>query len=137
MANFIRLILVIGFRIGFWLLITSNFEITNLIVGFLIAVVIPLGSYKSLKIKALLPSLLTILKILPNLLTETWQLINIRRPIDFFKKQPMCPNTLQGSKFAQFIQVIAITSTPMSIVSGQYDNENWIVHVVGDEKDQP
>ena len=137
MANFIRLILVIGFRIGFWLLITSNFEITNLIVGFLIAVVIPLGSYKSLKIKALLPSLLTILKTLPNLLTETWQLIKIRRPIDIFKKQPMCSNTLQGSKFAQFIQVIAITSTPMSIVSGQYDDENWIVHIVGDKKDQP
>ena len=137
MANFFRLVLVVAFRIGFWVLITSNFEITNLILGFVIAIVIPLGSYKSLMIKALIPSLLTILKIFPSLFAETWQILRIRRPIDIFKKQSMCLNTLQGSRFAQFIQVIAITSTPMSIVTGQYDDKNWMVHIVGDKKDQP
>ena len=136
-ANFIRFVLVVAFRIGFWVLITSNFEITNLILGFVIAVVIPLGSYKSLMIKALIPSVLTILKIFPSLFIETWQILRIRRPIDIFKKQSMCLNTLQGSKFAQFIQVIAITSTPMSIVTGQYDDENWMVHIVGDKQAQP
>ena len=136
-ANFFRLVLVVAFRIGFWVLITSNFEITNLILGFVIAIVIPLGSYKSLMIKALIPSLLTILKIFPSLFAETWQILRIRRPIDIFKKQSMCLNTLQGSRLAQFIQVIAITSTPMSIVTGQYDDENWMVHIVGDKKDQP
>ena len=88
-------------------------------------------------IKALIPSVLTILKIFPSLFIETWQILRIRRPIDIFKKQSMCLNTLQGSKFAQFIQVIAITSTPMSIVTGQYDDKNWMVHIVGDKQAQP
>ena len=131
-----RLFLVLAFRTICWILITSNFTTINVLLGIAISIVIPLGTYKSLQLRALIPSLLNIVKIIPNLITETWQIIRIKRPVDIFKVQHMCPFTLRGSKFAQFIQVIAITSTPMSIVAGKSDDENWIVHLVGDKRKQ-
>lgn len=137
MKNLFRLVLVLLFRTSCWILITSNFTTFNFLLGFFLSVLIPLGSYKSLQLRALIPSLLNIVKIIPSLITETWQIIRIRRPVDLFKVQHMCPFTLRGSKFAQFIQVIAITSTPMSIVAGKSDDENWIVHLVGDKRNQP
>ena len=136
MINFMRLFLVLAFRTICWILITSNFTTINVLLGIAISMVIPLGTYKSLQLRALIPSLLNIVKIIPNLITETWQIIGIKRPVDIFKVQHMCPFTLRGSKFAQFIQVIAITSTPMSIVAGKSDDENWIVHLVGDKRKQ-
>ena len=136
MKNFMRLFLVLAFRTICWILITSNFTTINVLLGIAISIVIPLGTYKSLQLRALIPSLLNIVKIIPNLITETWQIIRIKRPVDIFKVQHMCPFTLRGSKFAQFIQVIAITSTPMSIVAGKSDDENWIVHLVGDKRKQ-
>lgn len=136
MINFMRLFLVLAFRTICWILITSNFTTINVLLGIAISIVIPLGTYKSLQLRALIPSLLNIVKIIPNLITETWQIIRIKRPVDIFKVQHMCPFTLRGSKFAQFIQVIAITSTPMSIVAGKSDDENWIVHLVGDKRKQ-
>ena len=69
---------------------------------------------------------------MPNLVTETLQIVRIKRPTDVFTAQPMSPFSLRGSRFAQFIQVLAITSTPMSIVAGKKDDSNWIVHTVGD-----
>ena len=136
MINLIRLFLVLAFRTICWILITSNFTLINVLLGIALSIIIPLGTYKSLQLKALIPSLLSIVKIIPNLITETWQIIRIKRPVDIFTVQHMCPFTLRGSKFAQFIQVIAITSTPMSIVAGKSDDENWIVHMVGDKRKQ-
>ena len=137
MTNFFRLLLTLIFRLCFWVLITSNFKISNLILGLFLSCIIPLGSYKSLQLRALLPSIINIIKIIPNLITETWQIIRIRRPTDVFTVQPMSPYTLRGSRFAQFIQVIAITSTPMSIVVGKQDDQHWNVHLVGDKRKQP
>ena len=137
MKNLFRLVLVLLFRTSCWILITSNFTTINFLLGFFLSVLIPLGSYKSLQLRALIPSLLNIVKIIPSLITESWHIIRFRRPVDLFKVQHMCQYTLRGSKFAQFIQVIAITSTPMSIVAGKSDDENWIVHLVGDKRNQP
>ena len=136
MINFLRLFLILAFRLSFWLLITSNFNISNIILGLVLSSVIPLGTYKSLQLKALLPSVLNVIKIIPNLVTETLQIIRIKRPQDVYKIEPMCEYTLRGSKFAQFIQVVAITSTPMSIVVGKEDDQHWIVHLVGDRRKQ-
>ena len=136
MINFLRLFLILAFRLSFWLLITSNFNISNIILGLVLSSVIPLGTYKSLQLKALLPSVLNVIKIIPNLVTETLQIIRIKRPQDVYKIEPMCEYTLRGSKFAQFIQVVAITSTPMSIVVGKEDDQHWIVHFVGDRRKQ-
>ena len=48
----------------------------------------------------------------------------------------MCFNTLQGSSCTIYTSDRNYT-TPMSIVTGQYDDENWMVHIVGDKQAQP
>ena len=135
MRNFFRLFITLIFRLSFWVLITSNFKFSNIIIGLIISVIIPFGSYKSLQLGAIIPSIFNVLKILPNLIIETFQIIRIKRPTDVFTVQPMNLFALRGSRLAQFIQVLAITSTPMSIVAGKKDDSNWVVHTVGNERE--
>ena len=134
MNNFFRLTLILAFRLIFWLLITSNFNSSNILIGLLVSLVIPFGTYKSLQLKAILPSVFSILKTIPNLFSETLQLIFIKRPKDIFTVEPMSSYSINGSKLAQFIQVIAITSTPMSLVVGKKDDINWSVHTVSNKR---
>ena len=134
MLNFFRLTLTLAFRLIFWLLITSNFNVSNILIGLVVSLAIPFGTYKSLQLKAILPSVFNILKTVPNLFLETLQLMLIKRPKDVFTVEPMSPSSINGSKLAQFIQVIAITSTPMSLVVGKKDDNNWSVHTVSNKR---
>ena len=130
MLNFFRLTLTLAFRLIFWLLITSNFDASNILIGLVVSLAIPFGTYKSLQLKAILPSVFNILKTVPNLFSETLQLMLIKRPKDVFTVEPMSPSSINGSKLAQFIQVIAITSTPMSLVIGKKDDTNLsLIHI--------
>lgn len=134
MLNFFRLTLTLAFRLIFWLLITSNFDASNILIGLVVSLAIPFGTYKSLQLKAILPSVFKILKTVPNLFSETLQLMLIKRPKDVFTVEPMSPSSINGSKLAQFIQVIAITSTPMSLVIGKKDDTNWSVHTISNKR---
>ena len=134
MLNFFRLTLTLAFRLIFWLLITSNFNVSNILIGLVVSLAIPFGTYKSLQLNAILPSVFNILKTVPNLFSETLQLMLIKRPKDVFTVEPMSPSSIKGSKLAQFIQVIAITSTPMSLVVGKKDDINWSVHTVSNKR---
>ena len=134
MRNFFQLTFTLAFRLIFWLLITSNFNASNILIGLVVSLAIPFGSYKSLQLKAILPSVFNVLKTVPNLFSETLQLMLIKNPKDVFIVEPMSAPSINGSKLAQFIQVIAITSTPMSLVVGKKDDTNWLVHTVGNKR---
>ena len=134
MLNFFRLTLTLAFRLIFWLLITSNFDASNILIGLVVSLAIPFGTYKSLQLKAILPSVFNILKTVPNLFSETLQLMLIKRPKDVFTVEPMSLSSINGSKLAQFIHVIAITSTPMSLVIGKKDDTNWSVHTISNKR---
>ena len=105
MLNFFRLTLTLAFRLIFWLLITSNFDASNILIGLVVSLAIPFGTYKSLQLKAILPSVFNILKTVPNLFSETLQLMLIKRPKDVFTVEPMSPSSINGSKLAQFILI--------------------------------
>ena len=90
MRNLVRLLLILGFRVAFWTLITSNFDLSNIMLGFVLSCLIPLGSFRSLKIKSFFSSLGFVIKLVPNMLIETWQIIRIKHPIDAYAKVPMC-----------------------------------------------
>ena len=135
MKNFFRLTLILVFRLIFWLFTTSHFNASNILIGLVVSLAIPFGTYKSLQLKAILPSVFNILKTIPNLFTETLQLMLIKRPKDVFIVEPMSSFSINGSKLAQFIQVIAVTSTPMSLVVGKIDDTSWLVHTVSNKRD--
>ena len=130
MANFSRLILVLFFRITCWCLVTSSLEKTNLLIGLFICLLIPFGDFRKLKIHALVPELLLILRLPFDMINESFQLILIQDPVDNFQTQKINARARNGSRFSEFFDLFRITFTPMSLVTRRDSSERWRVHVV-------
>jgi len=135
MGNFIRLSLVLFFRIICWCLVTSSLEVSNLLIGFFICLLIPFGDFRKLKVRALIPEILLICWLPYDMLKESLQLISIKDPVDTFRQEPMSQRAINGSKLAEFFDIFRITFTPMSIVTRRDDFDTWRVHVVTSSKD--
>ena len=127
--SLIKLIIVLGFRTFTWGLITANFTNNNLMGGLLLSAIIPLNDYKNLKLKAIIPSILKILLIPMQMTKETVELITMSKPRDKFVYQMKSVEVMQGSKIAKFLDVLLITLTPMSLVTGE-DNNRWRIHTL-------
>ena len=78
----IRLIIILLFRTFLWGLVTGNFGEYNLIGGLVLSAIIPIGDYKSLKLVAIFPSLIRIVRLPFQLIKETIQLMLIYKPLD-------------------------------------------------------
>jgi multisubunit Na+/H+ antiporter MnhE subunit len=127
--SLIKLIIVLGFRTFTWGLITANFTNNNLMGGLLLSAIIPLNDYKNLKLKAIIPSILKILLIPMQMTKETVELIRMSKPRDKFVYQMKSVEAMQGSKIAKFLDVLLITITPMTLVTGE-DNNRWRIHTL-------
>lgn len=127
--SLIKLIIVLGFRTFTWGLITANFTNNNLMGGLLLSAIIPLNDYKNLKLKAIIPSILKILLIPMQMTKETVELITMSKPRDKFVYQMKSVEVMQGSKIAKFLDVLLITLTPMTLVTGE-DNNRWRIHTL-------
>jgi multisubunit Na+/H+ antiporter MnhE subunit len=130
MANLIRLVTVLIFRTIVWGLVTGNFQEYNLIGGLILSLIIPIGDYKNLKLKAILPSIIRIIKVPLQLLKETFQLMLIYNPEDVHAEEEKNLLAQRGSKLATFIDVLVITATPMSLVTGTKDSKFWKTHTL-------
>ena len=136
MANFSRLILVLIFRIICWCLVTSSLERTNLLIGLFICLLIPFGDFRKLKIHALIPELLLILRLPFDMIKESFQLLLIKDPVDDFQNEKINVRARNGSKFSEFFDLFRITFTPMSLVTRRDSSETWRVHVVTQVKNK-
>ncbi|MDA7431284.1 hypothetical protein N8483_01500 [Synechococcus sp. AH-601-O20] len=130
MANLIRLVTVLIFRTIVWGLVTGNFEEYNLVGGLILSLIIPIGNYKNLKLKAIVPSILRIIKVPLQLVKETFQLMLIYNPEDVHAEEEKNIFAQGGSKLATFVDVLVITATPMSLVTGTKDNKFWNTHTL-------
>ena len=113
-GSLIRLITILLFRTFLWGLITANFTENNLIGGIVLSAVIPMGNYKNLRMEAILPSIYKLVLVPIQMVKETFQLIFIRKPEDIFT--------------TEFVDVLVISSTPMSLGTGSKSNEEWYTH---------
>ena len=136
MANFSRLILVLIFRIICWCLVTSSLERTNLLIGLFICLLIPFGDFRKLKIHALIPELLLILRLPFDMIKESFQLLLIKDPVDNFQNEKINVRARNGSKLSEFFDLFRITFTPMSLVTRRDSSETWRVHVVTQVKNK-
>lgn len=127
--SLIKLIIVLGFRTFLWGLITANFTNTNLIGGLILSAIIPLNDYKNLKLRAITPSILKILFIPIQITKETVELIKMSKPRDKFVYQIKSDEAMQGSRIAKFLDVLLITLTPMTLITGE-DNNRWRIHTL-------
>jgi hypothetical protein len=130
MANLIRLVTVLIFRTIVWGLVTGNFEEYNLVGGLILSLIIPIGNYKNLKLKAIVPSIIRIIKVPLQLVKETFQLMLIYNPEDVHAEEEKNIFAQGGSKLATFVDVLVITATPMSLVTGTKDSKFWNTHTL-------
>ena len=126
----IRLLTILIFRTFLWGLVTGNFQQYNLIGGLFLSIIIPIGNYKNLKLDAILPSIIRIIKVPLQLIKETIQLMLIYNPKDVHSEEEKNLFAQKGSKLATFIDVLVITATPMSLVTGSKDNRFWKTHTL-------
>ena len=127
-GSLIRLILILLFRTFLWGLMTANFTEMNLIGGLVLSAVIPMGNYKNLKMEAILPSIFKLVLVPIQMIKETIQLILILNPVDVYTTENVSQQAQRGSKLARFIDVLVITSTPMSLVTGIKNENEWYTH---------
>ena len=109
---------------------TANFTEMNLVGGLILSAVIPMGDYKNLKIEAILPSIYKLILVPIQMIMETFQLIFILRPEDVYTTESVDEQAQKGSKLAKFIDVLVITSTPMSLVTGTKNETEWHTHTL-------
>jgi len=128
----IRLLTVLLFRTFLWGLITGNFSEYNLIGGLVLSAIIPIGDYKNLKLVAIFPSVIRIVKLPFQLIKETIQLMLIYKPVDKYTDTERNLYAQKGSKLAAFIDVLVITATPMSLVTGSKDERFWETHTLNE-----
>ncbi|MDA7436790.1 Na+/H+ antiporter subunit E [Synechococcus sp. AH-601-B19] len=127
-GSLIRLITILLFRTFLWGLITANFTENNLIGGLVLSAIIPMGNHKNLRMEAILPSIYRLVLVPIQMVKETFQLILILNPEDIFTTEFVDQQAQRGSKLAKFVDVLVITSTPMSLVTGSKSNEEWYTH---------
>ncbi len=130
MTNFLRLSLILLFRISCWCLITSNLEIANIVFGLVVCLMIPFGDFRKLQINALIPEVLLTLRLPIDMMKESFQLMLITHPKDLFVEEPVSSRARKGSKYAEFLDLFRITFTPMSLVTRRKDIDSWRVHIV-------
>ena len=129
-SSLIRLILILLFRTFLWGLITANFTELNLVGGLVLSALIPMGNYRNLKMEAILPSIFKLVLVPIQMIMETFQLIFILNPVDVYTTENVSQQAQRGSKLARFIDVLAITSTPMSLVTGIRNKKQWNTHTL-------
>ena len=89
-----------------------------------------MGNYKNLKMEAILPSIFKLVLVPIQMIKETFQLIFILNPVDVYTTENVSQQAQRGSKLARFIDVLAITSTPMSLVTGIRNKKQWNTHTL-------
>ena len=100
----------------------------NLLFGGLICSLIPFGHYKRLKVRVLLPELLSSLRLPFDMLKESLELMMVKAPKDTLVAERVSAGTRIGSRFAEFLDLFRITFTPMSLVVRRMDGDHWLVH---------
>ena len=129
-GSLIRLILILLFRTFLWGLMTASFTEMNLVGGLVLSAVIPMGNYKNLKMEAILPSVYKLILVPIQMIKETFQLILILKPEDVYTTEIVDAQAQNGSRLAKFVDVLVITSTPMSLVTGTKNDKEWHTHTL-------
>lgn len=132
MANFLRLTLVLLFRLSCWCLITTNLSQQNILFGVIVSLIIPFGDFRKLQLNALVPEILLTLRLPFDMIKESIQLMLIQNPKDKFVEESVSIRAQKGSQYAEFLDLFRITFTPMSLVTRRDSTNFWRVHLVDD-----
>ena len=133
--SLIKLIVVISFRTFLWGLLTGNFTNINIITGIVLSITIPLNDYKNLRLVSIIPSIFKTISLPYQMIKETIQIILLKKPKEVYVKEDKNLQGIRGSKLATFLDVLIITSTPMTIVIGE-EGDQWRIHTLAKRSEQ-
>ena len=133
--SLIKLIVVISFRTFLWALLTGNFTNINIITGIVLSIIIPLNDYKNLRLVSIIPSIFKTISLPYQMIKETIQIILLTKPKEVYVKEDKNLQGMRGSKLATFLDVLIITSTPMTIVIGE-EGDQWRIHTLAKRSEQ-
>ncbi|MBS9389247.1 MAG: Na+/H+ antiporter subunit E [Dolichospermum sp. WA123] len=120
-------------RLSIWLLLTANVSLTNIIIGVIIALLLPRGKSSPEKLKSWLKVIIKIFVAIPVAFMEAFEIIF--RP---HKQEEIIMEKvkLNRSPLLVFIDIFLITFTPKTIVM-KYHEEGWYeVHYIKPRKKQ-
>ncbi|MDM3845575.1 MAG: Na+/H+ antiporter subunit E [Aphanizomenon gracile PMC644.10] len=121
------------FRLSIWLLLTANVSLTNIIIGVIIALLLPRGKSSPEKLKSWVKVIIKILIAIPVAFMEAFEIIF--RPHNQ-EEIIMEKVKLNRSPLLVFIDIFLITFTPKTIVL-KYHEEGWYeVHYIKPRKKQ-
>ena len=109
------------FRLSIWFLLTANVSLTNIIIGVIIALLLPRGKSSPEKLKSWLKVIIKIFVAIPVAFMEAFEIIF--RP---HKQEEIIMEKvkLNRSPLLIFLDIFLITFTPKTIVF-KYREEGW------------
>ncbi|MBO1055913.1 MAG: cation:proton antiporter [Dolichospermum sp. JUN01] len=120
-------------RLTIWLLLTANMSLTNIIIGVIIALLLPRGKSSPEKLKSWLKVIIKIFVAIPVAFMEAFEIIF--RPHNQ-EEIIMERVKLNRSPLLIFLDIFLITFTPKTIVL-KYHEEGWYeVHYIKPRKKQ-
>ena len=120
-------------RLTNWLLLTANVSLTNIIIGVIIALILPRGNSSPEKLKSWVKVIIKILIAIPVAFMEAFEIIF--RPHNQ-EEIIMEKVKLNRSPLLIFLDIFLITFTPKTIVL-KYHEEGWYeVHQIKPRKKQ-
>jgi multicomponent Na+:H+ antiporter subunit E len=108
-------------RLSIWFLLTANVSLTNIIIGVIIALVLPRGKSSPEKLKDWLKMIIKIIITIPLAFIEAFEII--LRPHNQ-EEIIMEKVKLKRSPLLIFVDIFLITFTPKTIVF-KYREEGW------------
>ncbi|GCL43203.1 Na+/H+ antiporter subunit E [Dolichospermum planctonicum] len=108
-------------RLSIWFLLTANVSLTNIIIGVIIALLLPRGKSSPEKLKAWLKVIIKIIITIPLAFMEAFEII--LRP-HHQEEIIMEKVKLKRSPLLIFVDIFLITFTPKTIVF-KYREEGW------------
>ena len=120
-------------RLSIWLLLTANVSLTNIIIGVIIALLLPRGKSSPEKLKSWVKVIIKIFVAIPVAFMEAFEIIF--RPHNQ-EEIIMEKVKLKRSPLLIFLDIFLITFTPKTIVM-KYHEEGWYeVHHIKPKRKQ-
>lgn len=118
MRRLLPLLLTTGFRLAVWCLLTADLGRLNLLIGLVVALLLPRAHSRPLPMRALLRALGRSLLAVPQAYLEALRLIVGREPVEEEFGEATTDGTIP---LLVFLDVFRITLTPFTIVLGLED----------------
>lgn len=128
MRHLLPLLLTTGFRLAVWCLLTADLSRLNLMIGLVVALLLPRAHSRPLPLRALLRALGRSLLAVPQAYLEALRLIFGHEPVE----AEISESATEGSiPLLVFLDVFRITLTPFTIVLGLEDGgRRYRVHAM-------